>query len=180
MLGKKGRVPTVPEEMLVQAHRVTPTHSASKTTLSWGTQSCSYGIGTTTFWHQTPAQIHSWMVNMCTKWPKISLTNSQTSHKPHCLMSRHLLRSHLTPDLGQPPAGSVPIHSLGRWRSPEIIDFLGCLTHKAAPQDLHTCPSSYSKWALAIFEKPSQAHLPTFQLPQALKQKQYYFPHTYS
>lgn len=33
MLGEKGRVHMVPEEMLVQAHGVTPTHSASKTTL---------------------------------------------------------------------------------------------------------------------------------------------------
>lgn len=43
-----------------------------------------------------------------------------------------------------------------------LLDFLGCLTHKAAAQDLSTCPSFYSKWTLAIFEKPSQAHSPIF------------------
>lgn len=60
-----------------------------------------------------------------------------------------------------------------------LLDFLGCLIHKTAPQDLSTCPSFISKWTPAISEKPRQAHLPIFQLPQALKQEQYYFPRTY-
>lgn len=114
MLGEMGRVDTAPERCKQKHTRVTPTHSASKTTLSRANKVIVWDL-----YHHVLAQIHTWMVNMCTKWPRMSLINSKTSHKTHC----HVLGSCPAPHPGQAPAGSVALHSLGGWTSPEITWF---------------------------------------------------------